>query len=160
MGRIAAAHGVKGWVKVTPFTQSPATLTEYRRWWIGRGAKWDEVEVSGAAVHGAAVVAQLAGYADRDSAAQLRGHEVALPRDALPETGPNEYYWADLIGLEVVNTEGASLGTVASLFSNGAHDVMRIEAGKDERLVPFVGAVIRNVDLGRGRIEVEWGADW
>lgn len=160
MGRIAAPHGVRGSIKVVPFTESPAALTGHSRWWIGRNGAWKEVEVSEAAVHGTAVVARFSGCTDRDSAASLRGNEVAVPRDALPEAGPNEYYWADLIGLEVVNAEGKSLGTVTSLFSNGAHDVMRVGAGKKERLVPFVGAVIRNVDLGRGRIEVEWGFDW
>jgi 16S rRNA processing protein RimM len=78
----------------------------------------------------------------------------------LPATGPGEYYWTDLIGLEVVNADGASLGTVTGLFSNGAHDVMRVSEGKRERLLPFVATVIRAVDLAGGRIDVEWGADW
>jgi|SRR5262245_9377316 len=160
MGRIAAPYGVKGWVKVAPFTRSPSTLVGFSRWWIGGTGEWDEVEVSESAVHGASVVARFARCVDRDQAARHRGREVAIPRKALPEAGPNEYYWADLIGLEVVNTEGASLGTVTSLFSNGAHDVMRLGAGRNERLVPFVEPVIRAVNMARRRIEVEWGADW
>ncbi len=160
MGRIAAPFGVKGWVRIVPYTAAPAVLTGHSRWWIGVAGEWDEVRVAEAAVHGASVIARFADCADRDRAAQLRGREVALPREALPQPGPNEYYWADLIGLEVVNAAGVSLGRVTSLFSNGAHDVMRVGAGKQERLVPFVETVIRAVDLAQRRIDVEWGADW
>jgi 16S rRNA processing protein RimM len=160
MGRVLAPYGVKGWVKVAPFTAAPDALTRFDRWWIGGPDGWEEAEVAEAVRHGANVVARLAGCGDRDQAAKLRGREVALPRESLPEAQKNEYYWADLVGLEVVNAESASFGKVTELFSNGAHDVMRIGAGKGERLVPFVPAVVRKVDLAAGRIEVDWGTDW
>jgi len=160
MGRVLAPYGVKGWVKVAPFTAAPDALTRFDRWWIGGPDGWEEAEVAEAVRHGANVVARLAGCSDRDQAAKLRGREVALPRESLPEAQKNEYYWADLVGLEVVNAESASFGKVTELFSNGAHDVMRIGAGKGERLVPFVPAVVRKVDLAGGRIEVDWGPDW
>ncbi len=160
MGRVLAPYGVKGWIKVAPFTAAPDALTRFDRWWIGGPDGWEEAEVAEAVRHGANVVARLARCSDRDQAALLRGREVALARESLPETPQDEYYWADLVGLEVVNAESASLGKVTELFSNGAHDVMRIGAGKDERLVPFVPAVVRKVDLAAGRIEVEWGSDW
>jgi 16S rRNA processing protein RimM len=158
MGRVGAPHGVKGWVKV--LADSSPALARHARWWIGADGKWEEVDVADTALHGATLVARLAGCEDRDAAAQLRGRDVALPREMLPATGPGEYYWTDLIGLEVVNADGASLGTVTGLFSNGAHDVMRVSEGKCERLLPFVATVIRGVDLAGGRIDVEWGADW
>jgi 16S rRNA processing protein RimM len=160
MGRVVAPYGVKGWIKVTPFTAVPDALTRFDRWWLGGPDGWEEAEVAEAARHGANVVARLAGCGDRDQAAKLRGREVALRREALPQAQQDEYYWADLVGLEVVNAERASLGKVTALFSNGAHDVMRIGAGKGERLVPFVPAVVRKVDLAAGRIEVDWGSDW
>jgi len=160
MGRVLAPYGVKGWIKVAPFTAAPDALTGFDRWWVGGPDGWEEAEVAEAARHGANVVARLAGCGDRDQAAKLRGREVALRREALPPAQKDEYYWADLVGLEVVNTQRASLGKVTALFSNGAHDVMRIGAGKGERLVPFVPAVVRKVDLAAGRIEVEWGSDW
>jgi 16S rRNA processing protein RimM len=160
MGRVAAPYGVKGWVKVTPFTGIAEALTAFGRWWIGGPGGWEEVEVAEARRHGANVIGRLAGCGDREQAAKLRGREVAVPRAALPETASDEYYWADLVGLEVVNADGQTLGKVGSLFSNGAHDVMRVEAGGSERLVPFVPAVVRKVDLAAGRIEVDWGLDW
>lgn len=160
MGRVLAPYGVKGWIKIEPYTAAPDTLTRFHRWWIGGPDGWEEVEIAEAVRHGANVVARLAGCSDRDQAATLRGREVALAREALPATQKDEYYWADLVGLEVVNAESASLGKVTGLFSNGAHDVMRIGVGKGERLVPFVPAVVRKVDLAAGRIEVDWGSDW
>jgi 16S rRNA processing protein RimM len=160
MGRVVAPYGVKGWIKVTPFTGTAEALTAFPRWWFGGPDGWEEMEVGEARRHGASVIARPAGSGDRDQAAKLRGREVAVPRDALPEAAPGEYYWADLVGLEVVNAEGQALGSVSGLFSNGAHDVMRVGEGKGERLVPFVSAVVRKVDLAARRIEVDWGLDW
>jgi len=160
LGRIAAPHGLKGWVKIAPFTTSPGALAGERRWWLGGRGGWEEVEVAQVAVQGATLLAQFAGRSDREAAAALCGREVALPREALPDAGPGEYYWADLVGVEVVNEHGASLGRVTSLFSTGPHDVMRVGEGKSERLLPFVATVIRKVDLAARRIEVEWGLDW
>jgi len=160
MGRVAAPFGVKGWVKVVPFTASPAALARYRRLWVGRQGEWREVAVAEAAVHGAAVVARLAGCDDRDAAARLRGSEIAVPREALPAAAPGEFYWADLVGLDVVNAAGEPLGKVQELFSTGANDVMRVGEGKGERLLPFIPTVVRKVDLAARRIEVEWGLDW
>jgi 16S rRNA processing protein RimM len=160
MGRVAAPFGVKGWVKITPFTESPAALARYRRLWIGRQGEWREVAVVEVAVHGATVVARLAGCEDRDAAARLRGAELAIPREALPPAAPGEFYWADLVGLDVVNAAGEPLGRVQGLFSTGANDVLRVGEGKDERLLPFVAAVVKNVDLAARRIEVDWGLDW
>jgi 16S rRNA processing protein RimM len=160
MGRIAAPYGVKGWVRIAPFTQAPGALAEHRRWWIGRTGEWTEVEVAEAQVRGGKLTARVAGCTDRDAAARLRGREIAVPREALPETRPGEYYWADLIGLDVVNGEGVSLGRVTGVFSTGANDVLRVGEGRDERLLPFIATVIRAVDLAARRIEVDWGLDW
>jgi 16S rRNA processing protein RimM len=160
IGRVAAPFGVKGWVKITPFTASPTALARYRRLWVGRQGEWHEVAVEEATLHGASVVARLGGCVDRDAAARLKGAELAVARAALPAAAPGEFYWADLVGLDVVNTSGEPLGKVQGLFSTGANDVMRIGEGKGERLLPFVAAVVRKVDLAARRIEVEWGLDW
>ncbi len=160
MGRVAAPFGVKGWVKIMPFTESPAALAGYRRLWIGRPGEWREVEVAETAVHGTTVVARFAGCSDRDAAARLRGSEVAVPRDSFPAAAPGEFYWADLVGLDVVTASGAPLGKVQGLFSTGANDVMRVGEGKGERLLPFVATVVRSVDLAARQIEVDWEPDW
>ena len=135
------------------------------QWWLSAdvdapAGSWQAHGLEAVKLHGDGVVAKLAGIDDRDASEALGSCYFGAPRDALPPPAQDEYYWADLVGLEVVNAVSASLGKVTELFSNGAHDVMRIGAGKDERLVPFVPAVVRKVDLAAGRIEVEWGSDW
>ena len=159
LGRIAAPYGVKGWVRVLPFTAATGNLLCYRSWWMGRGERWVERQVVQARVHGAAVVAQLLGCEDRDAATALRGNEVAVLRAALPATEENEFYWTDLFGLKVVNVLGQDLGVVARIFETGANDVLVVQ-GERERLIPFVAAVIQKVDLASGIIRVDWGADY
>lgn len=160
MGRIAGPYGVKGWVKVQPYTETPEGLCAYGRWWVGRAGDSREMVVQEAAVHGVTVVAQLAGIDSREGAALLKGSDVAVPREQLPPTDDNEHYWGDLIGLDVVNEQGEALGQLADHFSNGAHDVMRVTDGAQERLIPYVEAVVRRVDISCRRILVDWGADW
>jgi 16S rRNA processing protein RimM len=105
------------------------------------------------------VVAKLAGIESREAALALKGRQVAVARSALPDAQDGRYYLADLVGLEVVNGQGLRLGTVRQWFSNGPQDVMEV-AGEKTRLVPWVAAVVKRVDLEAKRIEVEWGADW
>jgi 16S rRNA processing protein RimM len=162
MGRILGPWGVKGWVKVAPFTAEPAALCDYPKWWIGSGDEWQEVSIEESETHANTVVAKLAGYEVRETVALLKGREIAVPRDELPQPGDDEVYWADLVGLEVVNLQGEALGEVAEVFSNGAHEVLRVAVpgGKEERLLPYVEAVVRVVSLADRRIVVDWGADW
>ena len=159
MGRITAPFGIKGWIKLQPFTAAPENLQAYSQWWIGGEGAWQEYRVEGMEVHSAAVVVKLAGCEDRDAAALFRGREVAVPRDALPETAANEYYWSDLVGLKVVNAENEDLGTVSEVFATGANDVLVVQ-GDRERLIPFTEEVVKRVDLAGGVIRVDWGRDY
>ena len=159
MGRILAPFGIKGWVKVQPNTAAIRNLLDYRTWWVGSEGGWREIAVAEAKVQGDTVVARLAGCEDRDAAAALRGKTVAVPRAALPAARSGEYYWADLIGLAVVNAGSQQLGSVVGLLQTGANDVLVVQ-GERERLIPFIADVIRNVDLASGVIQVEWGADY
>jgi 16S rRNA processing protein RimM len=159
MGRVTAPFGVQGWVKVQPLTQARGSLCGYRRWWLGGNGDWREVEVATARISGSALIARLEGVDDRETAASLRGSEIAVPRDAMPIAGSGEYYWADLIGLRVVNVEGHEFGRVARMLATGANDVL-VTDGARETLIPFIAGVIRSVDLAAGEIVVEWGADY
>ncbi len=88
------------------------------------------------------------------------GCEIGIPRDELPATQPDEYYWHDLQGLTVVTLAGERLGTVDHLIETGANDVLVVE-GDRERLIPFVmGQVIVGVDLDKGEIRVDWDKDF
>ena len=159
MGRIAAPFGVKGWIKIQPFSAAPENLLAYPVWSIGGETSWQECRVDGAKVQGSGLVAKLSGCEDRDAALRYRGKQIAVPRDALPPAGANEFYWSDLVGLKVVNVANEELGTVSRVFETGANDVLVVQ-GDRERLIPFTAAVMQQVDIVGGVIRVDWGADY
>jgi 16S rRNA processing protein RimM len=159
MGRLGAPFGVKDWIKVQPYTETLDSLFDYDIWQVGRDPAWQAFEVEDAAVHGDGLIAKLAGIDDRDQAFALRGREIAVNREELPEAAENEYYWNDLIGLTVVNREGVELGQVTKLMETGSHDVLVVK-GEKEHLIPFADAYVTKVDLPGKRIEVDWGEDW
>jgi len=160
MGRILAPFGVKGWVKVETFSESPENLARHQSWWIGSEGDWRECRVAETERQGSRLVARLEGCESPEAAAKYRGREIAVPREALPPAGAGEFYQADLVGLEVWNLMEERLGTVTGLFSNGAHEVMRVAGEEGERLVPFIPHVVREIDMHAGRIRVDWGKDW
>jgi 16S rRNA processing protein RimM len=155
MGRIRAPHGLKGWIKVQPFTQEIEGLLEYPEWWVGRDGHWQQHRISESAVHGSVVVARLEGFTDRDAAAELRGRDVAVPRAAMPENREGEFYWNDLLGMVVVHRNAAKLGLVQKILETGANTVLVVQ-GDRELLVPFIEDVIVDVDLKARKLVVDW----
>ena len=161
MGRIAAAHGIRGWIKIQPFTEHLDSLLDYRSWWIGHEqGPWREVEVKQCEVHNKTLAVQIPDCPDRTAAEKLKGLLVAVPRSTLPEQDEGEYYWSDLIGLAVVNEAGVPLGTVANLLETGANGVLSVQGDNGEILIPFVASAIKQVDLQSGIIRVNWSADY
>jgi 16S rRNA processing protein RimM len=159
MGQFAAPHGVRGFSRVRTYTESPDALMSFRCWWVGDGEWFEPTEWAEAELKGDRLVARLPDVLDREAAQALAGREIAVPRDELPDTGDDEVYWADLVGLEVVNLAGEALGRVERLFSNGANDIL-VVGGDTERLIPCVDAYVREVDLEAGRLTVDWGKDY
>jgi 16S rRNA processing protein RimM len=166
MGRVVASHGVRGAIKVEPFSEAPDALLTHPTWWIRppRATAWREGRVNGGRVHGRALIATLAGVETRDDALALRGSEIGVLRAALPRAKKNEIYWADLVGLEVRNRESKVLGAVVDVVTHGAHPILRVArpAGSvgGERLIPYVPAIVDRVDLDAARIDVDWGEDY
>ena len=161
MGHVSAPFGVRGWVKVQPYTGTQEALLDFPAWWLGSEEKgeWRRLEVAEASPHGKGLVARLEGCADRDAAARFQGLQVAVPRSLLPRNRAGEFYQGDLLGLAVVNRQAQNLGTVSALLETGASPVLVVR-GERERLLPFVPPVILEVDLEAGRIVVDWGADY
>jgi 16S rRNA processing protein RimM len=159
MGRILGPYGVRGFVRLRTFTQFIDSLTDYADWLISDGEGWNSVQVEDAHVHAGHLVVKLAGVDDRDQAFALRGRDVAVPREALPPADEGEFYWADLIGLEVVNQQGEVLGNVEDLLETGANDVLVVQ-GDRQRLLPYVEQVVLDVNLEQRRIQVDWGLDY
>jgi 16S rRNA processing protein RimM len=155
MGRVAGSYGVRGWIKVVPGGGVARALCGANEWWIGERV-YPVVE---AKTHGATLVAKLAGIESREQAVALKGATVSVTREALPEVDEGHYYLVDLLGLEVVNERGERLGTVKHWTSNGAQDVMQVDGGRTH-LIPWVSAIVKDVDLQARRIVVDWSAEW
>jgi len=161
LGRVHGAFGVRGELKLESFTEPADAIFRYQPWRL-RDPSGGERELSGARgrVTPKGVVASFPDIEDRDAAEALLGSEVWVARDALPPPKPGEYYWIDLEGLRVVNTEGADFGTVSHLFSTGANDVL-VAHGDKERMIPFAEPdYVKSVDFDAGVITVDWDADF
>ncbi len=161
MGRVASAHGIRGWIKVQPFTEYLDSLLDYDVWWLGQEhGPWREFKVEQAEVHNKTLAALLTGCPDRNAAERLKGQLIAVPRSQFPEQDEDEYYWSDLIGMTVVNEAGEPLGTVSNLLETGANDVLVVRGDSGEILIPFVDAVVKLVDAAARIIRVDWSADY
>jgi|SRR5690554_932631 16S rRNA processing protein RimM len=157
MGRIVAPYGVYGWVKIQPHTEVPDGLLDYGDWWLGRDGQWQQYELEAGKMHGAVLLAKLKGISDRDMAFALKGKQISVPRSHLPAPEEDEYYWTDLIGLQVINLQNVELGKIDNIFETGANDVLVVK-GERERLIPFVGQVVLDVNLETGVMRVDWDA--
>jgi 16S rRNA processing protein RimM len=171
VGRIADAWGIKGWFKVLPYSASPEALFSSKRWFLQpseKGAKTFSgtvlLKIKEAKDHSDAVVAHAQDIADRNDAELLKGARIFVSRSSFPTPETDEYYWVDLIGLDVVNREGLALGQVRELLTTGPQTVLVLAYSQDgkskERMIPFVNAYIDSVDLPAKRITADWQSDF
>ena len=171
VGRVMDAYGIDGRLKVQPFgTPDDSVLLACKRWWLRLPAAAPSapgpaglapLRVERARVHGATIVARVAGLSDREAALRWRGAEILVPRAQFPAPAEGEYYWIDLVGCEVRNRAGDLLGRVAMVDDHGAHGLLRVQpADGAVFLLPFVEAYVDRVDLAARRIEVDWQADY
>lgn len=188
LGKIVGVWGVKGWVKLHSYTRNREDIADYSKWCLrlespkssskgnSKGSEdqrllavsepqslnssdqW--VEVQDCRLQGPGVVAKLLGVDSREAAEPLIGHHIFVDQSDLPKLQDGEYYWQQLIGLEVNNTLGATLGRVTSLLETGANDVLVVESDAEgaipEVLIPYVKEVVLEVDLNHQKMLVEW----
>jgi len=167
MGHVMGPFGILGWVKINPYTEYIDGLLDYPTWWLSSdNHQWRKMEVVAGHINGKVLNAKLKECIDRTQAAQLKGMQIAIPRDQLPNlpaNGVSGYYWSDLIGTEVINLANEKLGTTIGFFETGANDVLRVQhkdKKKQEILIPYIEQVVINVDLKLSRIIVDWGLDY
>jgi 16S rRNA processing protein RimM len=167
VGYVSGPFGVTGSIRVTPFSNDADALLNVKTWWLDKPAL-RSVTVRTAKMHGGDVVAQLVGLIGRDASEALKGAAVSVPRSQFPQLEEDEYYWSDLIGMDVVNLEGEALGTVTDMMHNGAQSILRIapvpvpadDKKAPERLIPFVDQFVKTVELAAKKITVDWGLDY
>jgi 16S rRNA processing protein RimM len=162
LGRVRGAYGVRGWVKIAPHSPSAEVLKSTRRWWLLEGAGARELQVSAVRAHAALLVAKWEGCDTPEAADALKGAALAVARRDFPALAGQEYYWVDLIGLQVINRHQQRLGVVKGLRSSAAHDLLEIEPSPNgkQMLVPVVADFIDGIDLAAGTIRVNWEPEW
>jgi len=171
VGRILDAWGIKGWFKIQPHSASPEALFSSKRWFLQpteRGPRPFEgtvlLRIVQAKEHSDSVVASAEDIPDRNTAERLKGSRIFISRSSFPTPSPDEFYWVDLMGLQVINREGVELGTVTDLMATGPNTVLVLQwqaQGQTlERMIPFVNAYIDSVDLKARRILVDWQPDY
>lgn len=160
IGHISGVWGVHGWVKVYSWTEPATALFDYQPWFLGDDRR--QASVVEWRQQGPRLVARLDGVETADAAASLVEQSIRIPLDALPPPRPGQFYWHDLIGLNVVNLEGESLGRIDGMLATGANDVMDVATDSGcHVLIPFViDRYVRAVELRRGRVVVDWPSEW
>jgi len=169
VGYVSGAYGLQGWVRIKPHSSEADALLHAKAWWLGdpeQPAQLRDVDMMQAKSHSGDVVARLVGVGDREAAEALRGTVVQISRKHFPSLDDDEYYWVDLIGLEVENLQGECVGKVDSLMDNGAHPILRVRSPgvepetQSEMLIPFVDQYVKTVDRAANKIVVDWGLDF
>ncbi len=159
VGHVLGAQGIKGWIRVFSNTCPRENILQYSPWLIEQGDELKAVGVSGR-LQGKNVLARLDGIENRNQAEELIGCRLFIEARQLPRLEAGEFYWSDLIGLEVETLQAEPLGVVASMMETGADDVM-VLSGDRERLIPFVmDDIVREVDLGNRRLVVDWSPEY
>lgn len=171
VGRVLEAWGIKGWLRILPYSADPEALFSSKRWFLLPTEKGEKtfsgaalVRIKEAKTHSDSVVACAHDIDDRNVAELLRGARIFISRSSFPSVKTDEYYWVDLIGLSVINRQGECLGLVRELLSTGPQTVLILEdtsqATRVERMIPFVAAYIDSVQLSEKKILVDWLLDY
>jgi 16S rRNA processing protein RimM len=154
VGVVAGAHGVRGAVRIKSFTAEPTDVARYGPLEDESGRQHFTLRLAGTGK--GVVIGWLAGVSDRDHAESMRGLRLYLPRAALPPTEEEEFYHADLIGLDAVLADGTPLGQVKAVHDFGAGDTLEItRPDGPPAMVPFTRAVVPIVDLDAGRLVID-----
>lgn len=169
IGRLGAAFGVKGWIKVQSFTEPSDNILSYNPWWLKTKHGVKEAEVLAVKPHGAGYVAHLKGIDDRDQTEAFRNVMIAVERSQLEELDAGEYYWHQLQGMRVYSEfEGQryDFGVLEKLLETGANDVLVVKGDaqsldESERLVPYVpDEFVLDINIDEGTITVCWDPEF
>ncbi len=159
VGAIAGAHGVRGDVRLKSFCADPKAIATYQPLVDESGRRW-RFHIKGPVKGG--FLARFEGVEDREAAEALRGTRLYVPREALPPLGEDEFYHADLLGLMVTDTGGATIGRIKAVFDHGAGDILEIRLANSPKtaLLPFTRSFVPTVDIAGGRLVIDPPEDW
>ncbi|MFT4058684.1 MAG: ribosome maturation factor RimM [Legionella sp.] len=160
VGRFGRPHGVKGSVTVHSFTEPRDNILRYTNWHVPINNQWQPIKLLCAEVQNKSIIAQIEGYPERETAARLTNLEISVPQEQLDELKPGEYYWHQLIGMNVVNTQGKPFGKVTEIIPTGSNDVLVVQ-GEKRHLIPYLpGQFILDISNAQQLITVDWDMDF
>ncbi len=155
IGRVIKPHGIKGKMKVKYFGDDPKTFSSYRELILmNPEGRLQAYQVLGVVPQLTQLIVQLKGIERPEEVQPLIGREIFVNRDSLPDLAKDEYYWADLLGMDVVTEQGKQIGRVKEIFSTAAHDVFIVEGKRGEIFLPAVEDVIESIDCEKGMMKV------
>ena len=162
VGRFGRAHGIKGLITVHSFTEPRDNILRYTNWHAYLGMQWQPLNILHIEANNKSILAQVEGYREREQVASLTNIEIGVSRDQLPTLESGEYYWHDLVGMQVVNQQGETLGKVSEIMPTGSNDVLIIEGEESGRhLIPYLlGHFIISIDPSQRIITVDWDANF
>ncbi|MBN9230678.1 MAG: 16S rRNA processing protein RimM [Legionella sp. 40-6] len=160
VGRFGRPHGVKGFVTVHSFTEPRDNILQYEDWYIFLNNQWQSIKLSDIELLNKSIIAKVQGFPEREMVAQLTNIDIGIPQEKLENLQAGEYYWHQLIGLDVVNLSGEKLGQVAELIATGSNDVL-VVTGKKRCLIPYLPErYVLEINLEQQKIVVDWDADF
>lgn len=159
VGKINGLFGINGWVKIFSYTDPRKNILSYKPWCIKVQNSWQNLIINTGKEQGKTIIAQIENINDRDSAREYIGTKIYIKKSQLPILKTDQYYWQDLIGLEVINQQNISLGKVSHLVDTGANDVLIVQ-GEKEHWLPYVEPFLIKVDLNNKQILVNWDEDF
>lgn len=170
LGHVVDPYGVRGELKIYPYSQQDSLLLHVKTWWINRIpanapslVDVDLYSVLRVKTHADVLIAEVDGITDRDRALALKGCLVFLSRSDFPVLPQNEFYWHDLIGLSVENLQGDYLGKIQQLIDSPAHPILQVmddRVVRREYLIPFIDHFVPTVDWEQKKVIVDWGRDY
>jgi 16S rRNA processing protein RimM len=175
VGRIGSPFGIKGWVKIHSFTDPLTQLFSYHPMKLVRGTLEESIAFSDYKLQNKTLIAKWDTCQDPETARLYANGDLFIERSQLAKLPPGEYYWAELIDLEVITKEGVQLGRITELFSTGANDVVVVEetvnnalndpsppsdSRPKKRLLPYIPQVILTIDLKNKLMTVDWDPDF
>jgi len=161
IGEIKAAYGIKGWVKIFSYSRPIEQIFNYSNWYVGSDNSWQRIEIEDSNYRSnKGLIAKLKNIDDRNAAQSLIDTKIAIDKDELEQLEDGDFYWSQLIGLNVINTKSEELGTVVEMLETGAHDVLVVENELVQRLIPYDKSIVLEVKLESGQMLVDWETDY
>lgn len=159
VGKFGRTHGIKGWLRVTSYTNPIDAIINYKNWYIQQNGQWELIKIDHTMLQGNVVLFHIANVNTPEEAQRYVNQELAILQEQLPPLKNNEYYWADLEGMQVIDKNNYVFGIVDHLFNTGSNDVL-VVVGEKRHLIPYLKNVVLQVDLAKKIILVDWDKDF